>query len=93
MRETQLSDPLRGGSGGFEEAVVTAAFAVSAEAETEKAATEAALLMLVFFESVLIVVGLIRNKEDRVLLERKEMKGRDLIRRDIAASLTYCNRV
>lgn len=93
VRETQLSDPLRGGSGGFEEAVVTAAFAVSAEAETEKAATEAALLMLVFFESVLIVVGLIRNKEDRVLLERKEMKGRDLIRRDIAASLTYCNRV
>lgn len=93
VRETQLSDPLRGGSGGFEEAVVTAAFAVSAEAETEKAATEAALLMLVFFESVLIVVGLIRNKVDRVLLERKEMEGRDLIRRDIAASLTYCNRV
>lgn len=93
VRETQLSDSLRGGSDGFEEAVVTAAFAVSAEAETEKAATEAALLMLVFFESVLIVVGLIRNKEDRVLLERKEMKGRDLIRRDIAASLTYCNRV
>lgn len=93
VRETQLSDSLRGGSDGFEEAVVTAAFAVSAEAETEKAATEAALLMLVFFESVLIVVGLIRNKEDRVLLERKEMKARDLIRRDIAASLTYCNRV
>lgn len=96
VRETQLSDSLRGGSDGFEEAVVTAAFAVSAEAETEKAATEAALLMLlllVFFESVLIDVGLIRNKEDRVLLERKEMKGRDLIRRDIAASLTYCNRV
>lgn len=91
VRETQLSDSLRGGSGGFEEAAVTAAFVVPAEAETEKAATEAVLLMLflvvVFFESVLIVVGLIRKKEDRVLVGRKEMKGRDLIRRDIAASL------
>lgn len=96
MRETQFSDSLRGGSGGFDEAVVTAAFVVSAEAETEKAATEAVLLMLlllVCFESVLIAVGLIRSKEDRVLVERKEMKERDLVRRDIAASLTYCTRV
>lgn len=96
VRETQLSDSLRGGSGGLEEAAVTAAFVVSAEAETEKAATEAVLLtllLLMFFESDLIVVGLMRKKKDRVLVERKEMKGRDLIRRDIAASLAHCTMV